>query len=391
MADVKEPGTAPADAAATALWTPSPRANGAWSFAAHALGTLMVIASWMTALAVFRPLGSGVDVLASGAMIVLVIGATVAIHEAGHAIAASRAGMTVMVVQVFNVRLEARRRGWAWRWRKSPLGSHVWAVHDPSRPLRGQSLQHVAGGPLANAAAAFVFAVPAALLPEPWAPVLFVLAGWNAVMAVANLLPFTRRMPTDGLHLARWWHGIAEDHPSLKIPHVMALSISGVTADRLPAALVDSLAQGTPPERVVHRWIELTSHQNRGDWSAAEAMAEPIAQQYAALDAATAKALADLRVLIDIELAFSRALARGDAALLRTLPLQARTEAPWIALRARALLAAFDGDAASAERLLAASERDVELRVDASARTAEHAMRAAVRERLAVRPALASA
>jgi len=391
MPDPYDSDTVPARAVAGGLWTPSPRANSAWYLVANVGVTLMTAATLLTGLVVFRALGSGGAFLASGAMLALVLGASVAIHEAGHALAASRAGMTVMVAQVFNLRLEARRRGWEWRWLKSPLGSHVMAIHDPSRPLRGQSLRHIAGGPLANAVAGLAFALPAMLLPEPWAPMLFVLAGWNVTLALANLLPFTRRMPTDGLHLMRWWRGIAEDHPSLSMAHAVALSISGVTADRLPAALMESMAAGTPPMRVVHDWFELKARQNRGEWSEAEAMGEAIARDYAALDAASAKALAELRVLFDIEIAFSRALARGDVGSLpATLP-DKRNDAPWIILRGRALVAAFAGDFGQAERWLAESEREVERRVDLAACTSEGRMRAAVRAWMQSAPAAAAA
>jgi hypothetical protein len=365
------------------LWSPSPRANRAGRLCADAIVFGMTLASWWVGFALLRDWPAVIAFLAGAALLLSIVAVGVAIHEAGHALAAHRAGMTLMAVQVFNLRLEARRRGWSASWRKSPMGSHVLAIHDLARPFRAQSMRHVSGGPLANAIACVAFAIAALLAPRPATTALALLAAWNGAICVANLVPFTRTLPTDGLQLLRWWRGIPDGHPALASTRAMAMSIAGVTADRLPAALTDRLARGSEHDRILARWIELKAHQNRGEWAGAAALADAVEKQFGALDAPVAKAYAELRELFDIEIAFSRALASGNAALLRATPLEKAAGASrWIPLRARGLLAAMAGDAAAVERLLAEAEREVEDGIDGASRISEATLRAAVRARL---------
>jgi hypothetical protein len=306
----------------------------------------------------------------------------VVIHELGHAIAARRAGMVVLAIQVMRLRLEARRHGWTVRWTRSPFGGHVLAVHDPARPMREQYVALTWGGPAANAIACAAFTATAWWAPEPAWVVCVLAAGWNGVFALASLLPYEEGVPSDGLNLARWYAGMTENHPSLAVLRLVALSLSGVTSDRLPPEAIAALREDVPYERVVRCWSLLKAHQNRAEWSEATAMSAAIDAAFAALDDAHAQAMQPLRRLFDLELAFSRALAVADAPALDALPATDPDEFTWIPLRVLALKAALAGDARAMDRQLDASAHAVEDQLDKAWRASEALMRDRVRASL---------
>lgn len=284
--------------------------------------------------------------------------AAVVIHEGGHYLAARSAGMTVLRMGIGRVELMPQRHGWRIRWAargKIKAAGYVIATHDPARPLRTQSLRMIVGGPGAN----LVAAVIVGLLALPWLPhavawLTLAFALVNATVGLANLIPSSRGLGSDGLLLWLWRDRQREHSPQLAHVRLLALTVSGLTADRLPQDHLAELDGQPAPMPMVALWYRLKAHQNRGEWQQAAAAQAAFEQLSQALPPAMKRDLADFLACIRTELAFSRAMRDTDGGGLvdGLLPKQATWSAPVLWPRCLALRALLEGDRTKAQCLL---------------------------------------
>lgn len=295
---------------------------------------------------------------------------TLLVHEGGHYVAARHAGMTVLRVRVGRVELQPQQRGWRVRWalpQKIHAAGYVTAVHDPSRPLRGQSLRMIAGGPGANLLVAIILG-PVAwwCLPHAAAWLTLAFALLNALTGLANLVPGSRGLASDGLQLLLWRNRQLEFGPLFAHARLLALTVAGVTADRLPEDQLALLDAQPAPMPMVALWYRLKARQNRGEWEAAAAQQTRFEHLQAELTPALRSGLAEFLACIRTELAFSLAMRDRDAAGLmdNLLPEKSRWSAPALWPRCLALRALLEGHLAEGRRLLGEAQCVAEQSLD---------------------------
>lgn len=282
----------------------------------------------------------------------------VVVHEGGHYAAARAAGMVVLYVRIGRIEVAAQRHGWRIRWAPARMvraAGYVVAVHDPARPLREQSVRMTWGGPGANLLVAVVLGPMAFLwLPHAAAWLMLAFAVLNAVMGVANLIPSSRGIGSDGLHLLQWRDRQRALAPGAAHAHLLALTVSGVTAEQLPADLLDALDVQPAPMPLVALWYRLKASQHRGEWQAAAEQQTVFERLHGELPPALRSGLAEFIACIRTELAFSSAMRDGDAGVVTDGLLSRATSwsAPTLRPRCLALRALLDGDPAEGQRLL---------------------------------------
>lgn len=235
----------------------------------------------------------------------------VLIHESGHALAAHLKGMRVIRMQAGMLDVIFLRRGFRWRIAKPQGGLHgyVQAYPDPAAAIRPAMLCMIAGGPVANLAAAILAVLLAQGIEMEREGLIHVFALINGVLGIANLIPMARGWASDGMLLYLWSRHSPDEQSSL-LAHLrlMSLSAFGTTADRLPAQLIDGLdAQGGAASLVV-LWIRMKASQNLGNWRAVEELDDRMEQVLSGMSEKEQRANKPLLVLLRLELAFSRAM-----------------------------------------------------------------------------------
>jgi hypothetical protein len=281
------------------------------------------------------------------------------VHEAGHWLAARLAGLTVIRARFGPLELIAKRRGWRARWARLDVlvVAFVQAVPDVARPPRAQMLAFASGGPLANFAAALLLAGVAWAASGLFADLAAAAALVSTLQGLLNLWPATAPRPRDGAVLLGWLRGAPGTATELLALRVLSLSVAGVTADRLPAAVLDRL-EATPLLQVLGRWLRLKAAQYRGDWAGAADIAREAQAGIDARPPAERRFHVDLHWLLGVEGACAQALATRDAGPVEALVLDRRafalSPAPW--WRAQAIASALRGDADAFERHLAQAQ-----------------------------------
>jgi hypothetical protein len=236
-----------------------------------------------------------------------------------------------------------------------------------------------AGGPAANLLAAVVLGAIAGMLDSPWRNVVFAAAGLNAWLGLINLVPMVRVVPSDGLHLVRWWRGVPKDHPAHAAMRLLGLWCSGTRADQLPREAIEQLRSGAPNEQLFGLHIEMAALLARKEWAEAAGLIDRVESTCAALPPPMAKLLADSDVVLRQDLAFAEAMRdRSPAPIDRLGDLRA-TPSTWLVPRLLALKAALAGDVDACERWLAVNEREVADSRSAGSRAEEVVLRQAVR------------
>lgn len=315
------------------------------------------------------------------ALAALLVGINVVVHECGHFLAARRMGLRVMQWRLGPFELIARRRGFRLRWHRAAKGTPVGFVHavpPPQAPMRRAFLVTVAAGPLADFAAAVIVAGAGLLLPGAVAgpAFAFVLISLNSVLV--NLYPLPGE-GNDGALLRFWWRHRDEQVPGLAGMRLLALTVDGTTADRLPAEELQAL-ETTAPWSVA--WYRAKAAQLCGDWAAARQEWQWLADWFDRLAPAQRDRLRDFRHQALAEQAFTLALAARDPAPLRVphlLPADVVWRLPSLHARCAALQAALDGDASACTRWLDLAQRHAEDDADRALASAEARLAAAVR------------
>lgn len=305
-------------------------------------------------------------------------------HEFGHVAGAIWARMTPMRMQVGNLDLLKRRRGWRMRWHRNKLrvSGFVIAFPHPDEPLRRSFVKMIIGGPLANMLLATIF-IGAAQFPMPTglAYLGFAFAGMNLAVAVATLLPSQRDMASDGMQLMQWMRGKPDDGPGMAFVGLMGISVNGMTADELPDAEVAVLARQAMPMPLMFEWIRLKASQNLEEWHVGEAVERSLDEHLSSLDDRMLPHLSEFLVLIRAEIAFSKAMAELDASHLTHLPngdAGLTWNAPHLAPRFQALGAALAGNADERKEFLQRSKKLAEQSVDLALHRSEAKLRASI-------------
>lgn len=332
---------------------------------ALAMRWLIMVAAWIVGTALCAvALGNAGRVVFLPIMMLLPLWlVALLVHEGGHYAAARWAGMTVLRVRVGRMELAPQRRGWRFRYAKRQklrLGGYVIAVHDPVRPIRRQSICMIAGGPAANLLAAMLASVPGILWQsDVGGALLLAFAVVNAATGLANLVPSSRELESDGLQLWRWRDRQREFGPGFAHARIVARMISGTTADQLPEDQLSVLDSQPTPMPIIAQWYRLKAQQHRGEWSAAadrQLVFDPLEQ---ALSPELQAHLEDFLASIHAELAFCRAMRDRDGRHLSAAPVLEKTvwSLPSLRPRCLALQALLDGNATEGMRLLDEAHR----------------------------------
>lgn len=317
--------------------------------------------------------------------LVLLASFSLFIHEAGHIVAARMAGMHPVEMWLGPVRLLRRRRGW--RAVSAPPGESMFmAIAYPSsaRGLRNQLAAFTLGGPLANLVVAAFLSTAALLVSGIAGDVMLGVAAFNAGLGLANLMPFKARLSSDGLLLLDLLTGVDEGSPEWAFARLNGMSLEGVTADRLPADLVERLADADAPMPLIHLWFRLKALQNRGQWAEAVALGPVLEARAASLPEPLQSAMADLVAQLRTEIGFSSAMLgqRPEAPLDAGITRLVDQLAPMLRPRCLALQAILDGQHGDARTHIAQARVLAEDSVDAALRTSECMIHEALEARL---------
>ncbi|KGI76674.1 site-2 protease family protein [Oleiagrimonas soli] len=312
-------------------------------------------------------------------MLLLIPG--IAIHEAGHYLAAKWKGMCVLHVQVLCLQVLPRRRGVRMRWRRMPKGlgysGFVMAFCDPSLPRCPARIVMTAGGPGINLFCAALLAAVGAGLPEgsvsAW---LFAFALANASIGLQNLVPSKGRMVSDGYRLIQLL-AMRRSAESTPYTRLIEHSLFGATADQLPERDLNALEEQPAPMPFVALWYRVKAAQIRAAWSSVASLREQFEQMQAAYEPAQREALRELLQTLSIEIAFSEAMSARDPDYLPEEHEVARETwmSPHLGPRCLALRAALAGESVECTHQLRLSESFAENDVDISVRRGERLLR----------------
>lgn len=326
---------------------------------------LMSFAAWLAGLALCGlALGdAGKTVFLPFVVVSLLWLASVIVHEGGHYAAARSVGMTVLCVVVGRIELQPQRHGFRVRWagrQKLRAAGYVIAVHDPSRPMRGQSIRMTAGGPGANLLVAFLVGPLAFLwLPHSAAWLMLAFAVVNVALGLGNLIPSSRGLASDGLSLLLWRDPLREHNSAFTHAKLLALTLSGVTADQLSVENLATLEAQPAPMPIVALWYRLKAQQNRGEWDTAAGEQVLFEQLQQELPRDVRSNLGEFLACIRTELAFSLAMRDRDGNHLQDGPMPQKTDwsAPCLWPRCLALRELLDGHTTEGLRLLDEAHR----------------------------------
>jgi hypothetical protein len=171
----------------------------------------------------------------------------VALHEAGHAIAAIQQGFRLLTFSVWPIALYRRSGGWRLRWlqRIQALG---FVAADPVSPndLQRRMTIFIAGGPVATAITALVAALPLLVvresLPKWGVDELKLIALLSATSFVTGLIPSRGMLcVNDAARLQMLWRAGAESARFTCLMLLQSASRSGVRPRDLNPALIAQL------------------------------------------------------------------------------------------------------------------------------------------------------
>lgn len=316
-------------------------------------------------------------------LIVVPLFFTIFVHEYGHVLGASLAGMCPMHARVMRLEFLKRARGWRVRWSpvRMKVSGFVMAYPLPGVPLRSASMLMISSGPLANLlVGAFLSILFVVLSHNGWTYLIASAAVMNVAIGLANLFPTSRNRPSDGYLLWTWMRGRPEEDVGFTYVRLMGLSVSGTTADRLPAGDVQSLRAQPMPMPLVADWIALKSAQNLGDWATASDTAAAFDEKFRGLSRDMQEAMGDLSKIVGAEAAFSQSMLHGDASHVRAIALDRSVQwfAPHLAPRLKALEAALAARPQECAQWLAVVECASRASVDKALAISESRIRAAI-------------
>ena len=305
------------------------------------------------------------------------------VHEIGHVKGAEWGRMTPVRMQLGNLDFLKQSNGWRVRWYRNKLrvSGFVVAYPHPAESLRGSAIKMIIGGPLANLLAAIIFfGAGQVLMPSAAAYLCFAFAAMNTAMGVANLMPMRFGWASDGLQLLWWLRGMSEGHRDLAFMRLMGRTVSGTTADKLPASEVAMLAEQAMPMPLIFEWLKLKASHSRNEWQAAEEVERSLDRHIAVADPTMLPQLAELIAIMRAEISFSKAISSRDTSVLDIDVLDAGTRwlVPHLAPRLQALQAALGGDIETCEALLLQSQVHAERSVDKALHHSEARLRDAV-------------
>jgi hypothetical protein len=248
-----------------------------------------------------RPL-SGAETALALAFLVLVSGVQIALHELGHAVAGSAAGMELRAMGIGPVRWELQGRSWVARyagWMQGLLG-YVFMLPSQRSPVsrRGYAL-HIVGGPLMNLATAGIcyWLMPNALPPGLGNTLWWLTIGSAAYFGVVNLVPFTTSgTRSDGGQLLDLILAPTHFSQGMQLQQVINMSRDGVRPRDWPVSVLpgwpelDSIAS---PIRLNFAYLGALRAVDANDSVAADGCARVLSESYpsAAGVAATSIAL----------------------------------------------------------------------------------------------------
>ncbi|PHX34478.1 hypothetical protein AO354_29415 [Pseudomonas syringae pv. syringae] len=241
--------------------------------------------------------------------------------------------MPVLMMRFAAVEVQVRRRNWRIRWspqvKDRRLGGYVMAAANLELPLRQQMLWVVLMGPMANLLVGLASWGVGWFIEGLISAFFLAFAMLNLSIALANLVPTSRILPSDGTLLIAWWMHRDDQRAELAHMRLLAMSVAGVMSYRLSALL------------------------NQGDLRAAmqlEQDLEAVLQEHVQ----SLKGIGTLLTLLRIEFAFVRAYLDQEAKHLWDDWTNSDLDwyCPWLRPRCAALRAFLHGDLQLGERYL---------------------------------------
>ena len=350
------------------------------------LQVLLGLAGWMGAgLILGLQLPSALQpflslILASGLGVIALV-----VHEGGHYLGARLHRMPVLMMRFAAVEVQVRRRDWQIRWSPQPkgrrLGGYVIAATNRQLPLRRQMLWLVLMGPLANLLTGLILGGVGWLTQGLMSAFFLAFAILNLSMALANLVPTSRILPSDGSHLIAWWLHRDDQRAELAPMRVLAMSVAGVPCEQLPDADITQLSHGGMPQPLIAISYRLSALLNQADFKAAlqlERDLEAVLQEHAQ----SLMGMGTQITLLRIEFAFVRAYLNQDPKQLWDDWANSDLDwhCPWLRPRCAALRAFLDGDLKQGEhyvqQALAAANNSVVATISRSETLLADSMRA---------------
>jgi hypothetical protein len=313
------------------------------------------------------------------------------LHELGHLCGGLMRGMRFLLLIVGPLRLRQTMSGLKldWFWNSGTFGGLAAALPDPKRPIRGQLLPLIVGGPLASLLLTVLALWLSTRIDGRWAAHLLILGGLSGLIFVVTALP-TRAggFLSDGRQCIELLRGGAAVEQTAMIMAAYAQSLSGIRPrDRDPAPLERAVAlSGDEPLRDIG--VSLMAYQvalDRRDLGAASEWIDRVAAGHDAYPAGFRQALA-------CEIAYFSARYRRDPDTASVWFARAKGGVVELSQRAlaEAAIALARGDALMALQAIARSEKTLgdssdagsvpflqdelsSLRVEAEAVLADHA------------------
>lgn len=288
------------------------------------------------------------------------------IHELGHLAGGMARGMRFLLLIVGPLRLRRTVSGLKldWFFSGQTMGGLAAAMPDPRRPIRGQLLPLIVGGPAASLLLALSAFGLSAMSDGRLSAHLLILALMSALIFVATALPMRAGgFLSDGRQCIEVLRGGPAVEQRAMLMAAYAESLSGVRPrDRDPAPLARALElSGDEPLRdVAAALMAYQAALDRRDLAAAGAWIDRVAAGHDAYPGGFRQALAN-------EIAYFSVRYRDDVATARAWHARAKGGVVEPASRAltEAALAYADGDARAALDAIARAERGLRACSDA--------------------------
>ncbi|MET1162472.1 MAG: site-2 protease family protein [Pseudoxanthomonas sp.] len=299
------------------------------------------------------------------ALPVLVL-AVIAVHEAGHLLMGLRQGMRFLLYVVGPFGLVGGGEGIRFRWffNLGTLGGLAAAMPDPQRPLAAQMKPMVLGGPLASLLLAIGGFVVMAIGDGRFAAYALIVGLLSAAIFVVTALPFRAGgFMSDGMQWLAYRRGGAGIARRARLTTLMGMSMAGIRPRALDAEtlrLALEAADGSEALTDMGAWFYAYARDlDRGEVEAADTWLKKMADALGAYPDG-------FRQSIAIELAIHSALHRRDLAEASRWLRSARGGIVDAARRhlAEAAMAALQGDAAGAEKLLVQADKRLKQSMD---------------------------
>lgn len=340
-------------------WSPSPGWRQFGGVMSRALQWIVILVTFVCDVFAVSTLA----VIAFLATVIVVNPIAIAVHEAGHYLAARHWGMTVVQVRIGAVDIAPLRKGLKLRWKRYihplPVG-YVLVSPDPECPLRIPMIVLALSGVAATLSFALIVALTIPLAPST--STRWVLMGCLSILLwpIASLLPGKSAFETDGCMAWRWLKHPPSDEvmaPTL----AGARMLRGVPVSALDVndanALIDGSTSGV--------WYAVKRHQQLGEWTQAAALGDKL-DALVPTDRFARSASAELVDLVRGEIAFAAAVLHSDPARLPDPDAlrRARWGNPCLSPRCEAWLAYHRGDRETwqraTDRMLRVAENSVD-------------------------------